>query len=301
VRSRLIVNPAAGSDQGTTIAGEAVKRLRVRFGDLDTVMTSAEGDARAAAREAAANGCDYLFVAGGDGTLNEALNGVSDVPHAMAAVTFGIVPIGTGNDFATALGIPDDVDAAIDVLARRCSRAVDVGRVNGTYFVNVSAGGFIAETSEAVTGPLKTVAGKLAYLIGGAQVLLRHEPIETSCRTPSRHQVVRLETFAVCNSRLVGGGRLIAPDAIFDDGQLDVCLIADMPTIDFVALLRKVSSGDHVTDARVSYFRARELELTFDRQVKVNVDGQVFETDRCSYSVLPRAAKFLTGESRSIE
>ena len=292
----LIVNPAAGSDQGVMIAGEAVKRLRDRFGDVDTVMTSAEGDARTAARAAAGEGCDYLFVAGGDGTLNEALNGVSDVPRAMAAVTFGIVPIGTGNDFATALGIPNDVDAAIDVLGRRCSRAVDVGRVNGTYFVNVSAGGFIAEASEAVSGPLKTIAGKLAYLIGGAQVLLRHEPIETTCRTPSEHQVVRLEAFAVCNSRLVGGGRLIAPDAVFDDGQLDVCLIADMPTVDFVGLLRKVSNGDHIADPRVRYFRTRELELTFERQVKVNVDGQVFETDRCTYSVLPKAARFLTGE-----
>ena len=296
MRSRLIINPAAGSDQGITIAGEAVKRLRERFGDVDMVITSGEGDARAAARDAASAGCDYLFVAGGDGTLNEALNGVSDVARALAAVTFGIVPIGTGNDFATALGIPDQVDSAIEVLARRCSRAVDVGRVNGTYFVNVSAGGFIAETSEAVTGPLKTIAGKLAYLIGGAQVLLRHEPIETTCRTASMNQVVKLETFAVCNSRLVGGGRLIAPDAVFDDGQLDVCLIADMPTIDFVGLMRRVSNGDHVSDRRVSYFRARELELTFDRPVKVNVDGQVFETERCSYSVLPKAATFLAGE-----
>jgi diacylglycerol kinase (ATP) len=298
VRSRLIVNPAAGSDEGITIAGDAVRRLRARFGDVDLVITEAEGDARAAARDAAKNRCDYLFVAGGDGTLNEALNGVGDVPRGFAAVTFGIVPIGTGNDFATGLGIPDEVDAAIEVLARRCARAVDVGRVNGTYFVNVSAGGFIAEASEAVTGPLKTVAGKLAYLIGGAQVLLRHEPIETRCRTGSMDQVVRLETFAVCNSRLVGGGRLIAPDAVFDDGELDVCLIADMPTIDFVGLLRRVSNGDHVADERVSYFRASELELTFDREVKVNVDGQVFETDRCTYSVLPRAARFLTGEER---
>jgi diacylglycerol kinase (ATP) len=296
VMSRLIVNPAAGSDEGVAIAGQATKRLRDRFGDVDVFMTKGEGDARAAAREAAAAGCDYLFVAGGDGTLNEAINGVSEIPHALSAVTFGVVPIGTGNDFATALGIPDDADAAIEVLARRCTRAVDLGRVNGTFFVNVSAGGFIAEASEAVTGPMKTVAGKLAYLIGGAQVLLRHEAIDTTYRTGSTRQAARLEAFAVCNSRLVGGGRLIAPDAQFDDGELDVCLIADMPVMDFVALLRKVSDGEHVSDTRVSYFRTRELEFTFDRKVKVNVDGQVFEEERCTYSVLPKAVTFLGGE-----
>ncbi len=295
VKSRLIVNPVAGSDQGADLAGLLKERLRQRFGVLDVVMTGAEGDARRAARHAAEGGYDHLFVAGGDGTLNEALNGVCEVPNAMSAITFGIVPLGTGNDFATALGIPDDLDAAIDVLSDGRSRLVDVGRLNGAHFVNVSAGGFIAEVSDAVTPQMKTIAGKLAYLIGGAQVLLQHEPLRAQCRTPDATRTVALETFAVCNSRLVGGGQLIAPEAIIDDGELDVCFIEDMPALEFVRLLRRVSDGDHVADDRVSYFRTRELELTFDRPVKVNMDGQVIETDRCSYDVLPRAVSFLTG------
>ncbi len=99
----------------------------------------------------------------------------------------------------------------------------------------------------------------------------------------------------MCNSRLIGGGRLIAPDAVLDDGELDVCLIEDMPPVEFIALLRRVSAGEHIADERVRYFRTRELQMTFDRRVKVNVDGQVLETERCSYSVLPRAIRFLTG------
>ena len=295
MRSRLIINPVAGRDRGPDLAEWLREHLERGFGDVDLVTTMAEGDARRAGRDAAARRFDYLFVAGGDGTLNEALNGVLEDAGGGAAVTLGIVPLGTGNDFATALGIPDDLDDALGVLDARKSRPVDVGCLNGEHFVNVSAGGFIAEVSDAVTPQLKTIAGRLAYLIGGARVLLRHEPIDVRYRSDANTGKSTLETFAVCNSRLVGGGRLIAPDAVLDDGELDVCFIEDIPDVEFVALLRRVSSGEHVADPRVTYFRTRELEMTFDRPIKVNVDGQVLETDRCLYSVLPRAVRFLTG------
>lgn len=295
--SLLIVNPAAGADRGARLAERMRARLRPVFGDVALVATGGEGDARAAARRAVGDGYDHLFVAGGDGTLNEVLNGVCDAARGLAPVTFGIVPLGTGNDFATALGIPEEVDEAIEVLNARRERMVDVGVMNGHHFVNVSAGGFIAEVSSAVTPELKTVAGKLAYLIGGAQVLFTHEPIRARCRTADAVREVTIETFAVCNSRLVGGGRLIAPHAILDDGQLDACLFEDMSSVEFIALLRRVSAGEHLADERVHYFRSAKLEIAFDRPVKVNVDGQVTETDRCRYTVLPRAARFLANPS----
>jgi diacylglycerol kinase family enzyme len=110
-----------------------------------------------------------------------------------------------------------------------------------------------------------------------------------------------LHAFAVCNSRLVGGGRPIAPHATIDDGLVDVCLIEAMPTLDFVALLKRVSGGEHVDDKRVIYFQTAALELVFDRVIiKVNTDGQVLETDRCGYDVLPCAARFLRGPSSEI-
>jgi diacylglycerol kinase (ATP) len=301
VRSRLIVNPAAGSDRGAELAGRLRERLSERFGDVDLVTTAAEGDANRAARDAARRHYDYIFVAGGDGTLNEAVNGVAADPSALAGVTLGVVPIGTGNDFASALGIPDDLDQAIDALGRAEPRQIDLGRLDDQFFVNVSAGGFIAEVSDAVSTQLKTIAGKLAYLIGGAQVLMSHEPIVAHYRTGFTAGRSTLETFAVCNSRLIGGGRLIAPDAVLDDGELDVCLIEDMPPVEFIGLLRRVSAGEHLADERVRYFRTRELQMTFDRRVKVNVDGQVLETDRCSYSVLPQAIRFLQSTVNSVD
>ena len=270
------------------------ERLREHVGALDIVMTVAEGDAARAAAAAVRDGYDHLFVAGGDGTLNEAVNGVGATPGGFDTVTFAVIPLGTGNDFATALGIPSDIGDALSAIVHGRTVAVDVGRLNDRYFINVSAGGFIAEVSEAVDPKLKTLAGKLAYLIGGAQVLFSHEPVAARVRTSTgRDADVMLTLFAVCNSRLIGGGRLIAPDASIDDGLFDVCLIEEMPTIDFLALLRRVANGEHVADDRVDYFRTPDVELTFARPTKVNTDGEVLEATSCRYQLRPAALQII--------
>ena len=106
-----------------------------------------------------------------------------------------------------------------------------------------------------------------------------------------------LYTFAVCNSRLVAGGRLIAPDALIDDGLLDVCLIEAMSALEFVALARKVADGAHVEDPRVLYYQAASVRIELDRAVHVNTDGEVFQDRRCEYRVLPKAARFLAGDA----
>ena len=294
VKSRLIVNPVSGTDAAPSYLTAINERLREHVGTMDIVITVAAGDAARAAAAAVHDGYDHIFVAGGDGTLNEAVNGVGTTPGGFATVTFGVIPLGTGNDFATALGIPSDVDGALDAIVAGRSVAVDVGRLNDRYFINVSAGGFIAEVSDAVDPKLKTLAGKLAYLIGGAQVLLSHEPVPARVRTSSGRDIrVTLTIFAVCNSRLVGGGRLIAPEAAIDDGLFDVCLIEEMPTIEFLALLTRVANGEHVGDDRVAYFRTPDVELTFARPTMVNTDGEVFEATSCRYALLPGALRII--------
>jgi diacylglycerol kinase (ATP) len=294
VKSRLIANPVSGTDSAASQLSLINERLREHVGAMDIVITVDRGDAERAAAAALRDGYDHLFVAGGDGTLNEVVNGVGGIPGGFDAVTFGIIPLGTGNDFATALGIPSDIEGALTALTASDRIALDVGRVNDRYFINVSAGGFIAEVSDATDSRLKTIAGKLAYLIGGAQTLFTHEPVRASVRTSSgRDASVTLTVFAVCNSRLIGGGRLIAPDACIDDGLFDVCLIEEMPTLEFLALLKRVSNGEHVGDARVAYFRTPDIELTFARPTKVNTDGEVLELTSCRYHLLPAALRFI--------
>jgi diacylglycerol kinase (ATP) len=293
VKAKLIVNPTAGTDAAVRHLTYINGQIRRRVGLLDIVITTEEGDAASAARDAVLSGYDYLFVGGGDGTLNEVLNGIGAVPGGFDAVVLGIVPLGTGNDFATALGYPADVTAAVDSLLDAPAACVDIGQLNDRYFINVSAGGFIAEVSDAVSPQLKTIAGRLAYVIGGASVVLEHEPLGVRVDSSVHSTSMSINMFAVCNSRLIGGGRLIAPDARVDDGLLDVYLVEAMSKLDFLGLLARLSDGEHVSDESVTYFRAAELDLQFDRSVKVNTDGQVLDTHRCHYQVLPGALRVL--------
>ncbi|MCP9494420.1 MAG: diacylglycerol kinase family lipid kinase [Pyrinomonadaceae bacterium MAG19_C2-C3] len=299
MKSRLIVNPVSGTDAAPDFLQTINERLRADIGEMDIVMTTAAGDARAAGESAAREGYARLYVAGGDGTLNEVLNGVASVEGGLEQMTFGLIPLGTGNDFADALGLPEDVEAALDILLAERTIQVDVGRLNESYFINVSAGGFIAEVSDAVNPELKSIAGKLAYLVGGAQVLLEYEAVPTHVREDggAGEEQFDMQMFAVCNSRMIGGGRLIAPHAVIDDGAFDVCIVRAMPMLEFISLLTRVSSGDHVEDERVRYFQARELEMHFGREIKVNTDGEVLTTDVCRYALLPRAARFIAGEA----
>jgi len=177
------MNPSSGRERGPGHLELLEARLKKRFEDVTIVMTAGDGDAERAAKMAAVDGCEALFVAGGDGTLNEAMNGLA-AAGALRTIVVGIVPFGTGNDFAAALGIPLETEPALDVLLEGRELEVDLGEVNGRVFVNTSGGGFIAEVSAAVTPQLKTIAGRLAYLIGGAQVLLDFEPVGAAVTKP---------------------------------------------------------------------------------------------------------------------
>jgi diacylglycerol kinase (ATP) len=297
-RARLIVNPSSGRERGVEYAATISAGLRHRYAGVEVFFTQGEGDGEEAARQAVRDGCSAIFVAGGDGTLNEAVNGVASV-NALGAVHFGIVPLGTGNDFASALGIPHQAEEALQVLLRGEALEADLGRVNGRLFLNTSGGGYVAEVSIAVTPQLKTIAGRLAYIIGGAQALLEYEPVRaTVAAEPGNFRMgLGLYAYAACNSRMIGGGRLIAPDAIIDDGLLDLCLIEAMTAVEFVALGRKVADGGHVDDPRVHYVQAASVKIEFERETRINTDGEVLSATIAEYQVVPRAARFLAGDA----
>jgi diacylglycerol kinase (ATP) len=293
-RTRLIVNPVAGRDSAPAHLPDINERLRTAFGHVDIVMTVGGGDAERAARQAAAAGYDRLVVVGGDGTLNEALNGAAAVDR-LAEVTVGIVPLGTGNDFASALGIGDVAQALEAIVAGR-SRQVDVGALDGRLFVNSSAGGFVAEVSGAVTPELKTMAGRFAFVLAGAGVLLDYDPVPAAVTVEGKPEPAlsgALQMFVVCNGPTIGGGRPIAPMARVDDGELDLVLVRASSTAEFVALLRRITSGEHVDDPLVTVRRATTLEFAFARTIAVNTDGEVLERQRCRYRVLPGALRVL--------
>jgi diacylglycerol kinase (ATP) len=298
VRARLIVNPKSGTDRAPALLPLVNGRLRTIVSDLDVTITTCEDDIVRGAQRAATDRCDLLFVAGGDGTLNVALRGLDE--DALDRLTIGVLPFGTGNDFAKALDLGEDPEEALEALVECITVDVDLGTMNGRPFVNTSAGGFVADVSAVLTESLKDTAGKLAYLIGGARTLFGTEPFSARVTLPREAGALPadpmgLQMFAACNARYIGGGYPIAPDALIDDGLLDTFLVRETTTLEFVGLLQRISAGEHVDDDRVVHFRAPEFVLDFDRTVRVNTDGELLTTGRCHYQVRRRAARFLCG------
>lgn len=303
MRARLIANPIAGSDRAPALLPLIARSLRTIVTDLDITITTGEDDVLRAASRAIDERCDLLFIAGGDGTINGAVRAIAAIPGALDRITFGVIPAGTGNDFAKALDVGEIAEGALEILLQMQVIDVDLGSLNDRAFLNISAGGFVADVSASLTEPLKDATGKLAYIIGGARALFGHEPFAADLRLAGADSVdaewypetLDLQMFAVCNARFIGGGYPMAPEAVIDDGLLDVFLVKRTPLLEFVALLQKIAAGAHLDDERIVRFRAPAVELHFDRAIHVNTDGEVLEVDRCRYRLRRRAARFLCG------
>jgi diacylglycerol kinase (ATP) len=307
MRARLIVNPLSGTDRAPTLLPLINARLRTLIEDVDVTVTTGPEDAARAAARAVEERYDALYVAGGDGTLNMALRGVLASGRGPCTMPIGIIPLGTGNDFAKALGLGEQPEAALDALLDARVIDVDVGTVNDRPFVNTSAGGFVADVTQVVTEGLKDVTGKLAFLIGGARALWGSEPFSARVTLPGSGRgndqagagpwagEVELQMFAVCNARFIGGGYPIAPSALIDDGLLDVFLVKRMPLLEFIRVLQAIAAGEHLHDERVQHFRAAAFDLEFDRVVRVNTDGELLQADACRYRVRPRWLRFFCG------
>jgi diacylglycerol kinase (ATP) len=302
MRARLVVNPRSGADRARDRLESINERLRTVVRDLDITLTVDADDASRAAARAVEDRCDALYVAGGDGTLNAVLRGLMPAHGPAPSLPVGIIPLGTGNDFAKALGLGDDPDAALEWLLDPHVVSVDAGMLNGRPFVNTSAGGFVADVSDAVTEGLKDVTGKLAYVIGGARALLGSEPFSATLLVhgeggiePAWEGSLDLQMFAACNARFIGGGYPIAPDALIDDGLLDVLVVPRMPMLEFIGVLQRIASGGYEGASGVVHFRAAAFDLELSRTIRVNTDGEPLGASRCEYRVRRSAARFFCG------
>ena len=260
-----------------------VSWVRDKGHSVDPRITWERGDGIRFAREGAARGVDAVVAVGGDGTVNEVVNGLdgSDVP-------LGILPFGTANDFARQVGIPpDDPDHAMDVVLRQPPRAIDTGELNGRRFLNVSSGGVAAETTAETPDEAKEQLGPLAYAITGVRKLADIEPRHARITAPGVDLDTTFLLFAVGNARSTGGGTRITPRASVTDGLLDVCIIEAMPRTDFARLLLRVKKGEHLDGEEVRYFQVPTVTITADGPMSVNVDGEPSEATTLSYRVRP--------------
>jgi diacylglycerol kinase (ATP) len=293
-RARVICNPASG---GGAYDPDV---LRAEFDgyELDWVQTEGPGDASEAAREWPEG---LLIVAGGDGTINDAVNGLGKAGFP-GGVTLGILPAGTGNDLAATLCIPDDPDEAEDVIRQGRVRTLDVARVRSAgieerFFINVATGGLGAEISDANEGELKRRWGKLSYLRASLEVAKDFDVKELDLYLDDELHRVQAVNVVVGNCRYAGGGWLAAPRANPEDGLLDVVIIEKLGLADLLQLApASMARADYLGKEGVFSARAKEIRVeTQPPGLDFTVDGEVVGDEPARFSVVPGALKVIVG------
>jgi diacylglycerol kinase (ATP) len=290
----IILNPAAGKVRDVE---DVVARLsRVPNGEIR--ISTKPGSAARFASAALRKGFDLVVAAGGDGTLNEVVNGIGE---NLGDARLGLIPLGTGNDFARTIGVPDDLEAAIDLIVIGETRDVDLVRVTSDevrYFVNVSAGGFSGLVDEKLTPEIKKTWGPLAYLRGAAAALSELRAYRTTLALDNSESLtLDLYNVVVANGRYVAGGTLIAPEASIDDGLLDIVLIPQRSAPELALLAAQVALGTHLTSEAIVFRRAAQLTVHSKPGMWFNVDGELVGNEPARFEILPRALRFIAPTS----
>lgn len=292
--AKVILNPAAGRGYGAKVEPK-VRRLLAEEGfDFDLVRTKGPWHATDLAERAARDGFQTIVAAGGDGTANEVINGLMAIAEDEAVPALGVIPAGSGSDFANAIGVPTDLREACRRLAVGQTKTIDLGRVTvddgrPRYFGNVVGVGFdgavLIETLK-----MKRLRGLALYLPAVLKtVFLNFEAPLTTIEYDDQRMVLSALMVSVTNGPREGGGFLVAPDAEPDDGLFDLCIAREADRLTILRLVPRFLSGTHVDHELVTMARARRVTISSPEGLVAHVDGEVLCTDarRIECEILP--------------
>ena len=298
---KIILNPAAGKGHGARVEAE-MRRLLAEAGvEFDLVRTAGRWHAAELAEQAVKDGIEVVVAAGGDGTTHEVVNGLLAAADGDVAGTLGILPVGSGSDFAHVLGIPFDLPAACQLLRHGRPRLVDVGRVTvddreARYFdntINVGFGGIV--TVEAAK--IKWLRGMALYLPAVLKaIFLRHDAPLTTIRYDEQEMTLRTMMVTVGNGKREGGVFYVTPQASLDDGLFDLCIAGEVSRLAMLGLIPRFLKGTHteLSDV-VTMARAGRVTMSSSDNFIAHADGEVLctEAHRIEFELLPQRLRVL--------
>ncbi|MDL4841762.1 diacylglycerol kinase [Aquibacillus rhizosphaerae] len=270
-RARIIYNPTSGRELFKKELPNVLERFEKAGYETSVHATTATGDATEAARVAVEREFDVVVAAGGDGTINEVINGIAERDNRPK---LGIIPVGTTNDFARAISIPRNIHKAVDIILSDNIRALDIGRVNDQYFMNIAGGGKLTELSYEVPSKLKTVLGQLAYYLKGIEMLPSLRPTKVKIEYDGEFFEDEIMLFLVANTNSVGGFEKLAPAASMEDGLFDLLILRKANLAEFVRIASLALRGAHLEDERIFYTRAKRIIVHTEEKMQLNVDGE---------------------------
>ncbi len=280
----VILNPAAQGDRAVRWRD----RVEALTDGAILCATSQRGEAETLARHAASEGFQKIVAAGGDGTINEVVNGI-----AGQDVALGLLPLGTMNVFATELGLPaNDLGRCWDIIREDRTRLIDLPSANGKHFVQLAGVGLDAQVVQETSRTFKRNFGPLSYLISAAQIAARQPP---RLRIESENAVTEEGSFVlVGNGRFYGGRLPFFKQAVIDDGMLDVLVFKRLNYLEIIRYLQNVIFTSQITAPEVEYFQTTHLRVSSDEPVPVEIDGELFGDCPVEFTIRARGLRVLS-------
>ncbi len=293
----FLVNPASANGSTGRRWPEIAHRARMAGLEGDARFSERRGHLGELARESALAGAQRLVVVGGDGSVNEAANGLAGLspPPEVA-----IVPRGTGWDFVRTFGIPNDVDAALRVAVSGDLRTIDVGRAGfrswegdetERIFANVASAGMSGAIAQRANETTKALGGKASYLWATFAVFAGWSAVRTRLSVDAQIRDGRMFDVIVANGKFLGGGMKLCPDAEPDDGLLDVLTIGDVSKRDLLLTMPKIYRGTHLPHPKAEALRGRVVTIESDEPLPVELDGEQPGTTPARFEILPGALR----------
>lgn len=275
----FIVNPNAGN-------GHALKAIN----QIETVCNSLNIDYNItltkypehATEIAAENKNNYrkIIAVGGDGTVNEVLNGIVG-----GRASLGILPCGTGNDFAKTIYKTSDIDKIINILIKSDSKKCDIGKCNDKYFINIASVGLDAEVAHKVQRSKKLIKGKFSYLYSLSSTLLNYKPIAFKITIDDINMEEPTLLTTISNGKYYGGGIMPTPYANIFDGNFDICHIRKLNKFKIPFILNKYIKGKHENIKEVSFFKGKNITIQSAHPFATNIDGEIFISNKVRFSL----------------
>jgi YegS/Rv2252/BmrU family lipid kinase len=283
---RVLVNPSAARGRARALIPEIERALDGRRLDHRIVLTTGLEHGREQARAAAEAG-EIVVVASGDGLIGQVGGELAGTQSAL-----GIIPAGRGNDLARVLGIPTEIQSAVDLIATGATRLIDVGEANGRRFLGIASCGFDSDANR-IANEARWIRGRLVYAYAALRALATWKPATFTLELDGRREQVTGYTVAAANNKTYGGGMMAAPDAELDDGLLDVGATGNVGRLRFLQGLSRIFEGEHIETLEVRVWRVPEVRIEADRPFRVYADGDPITDLPAKVSVLPRALRVI--------
>jgi diacylglycerol kinase (ATP) len=289
------VNPASANGATGKRWPELAHRANMLGLKGETLFSERPGHLIELAAAAAEGGAKLVVAVGGDGTLNEVVNGI-----AARDVELATIPLGTGMDFARTYGIPTKFDDAVRVAVDGATRTIDAGRVSyrtwggddaERWFANVGSVGMSGAVARRANGMSKALGGKVTFFYALTRVFLEWENTEVTVTLDDGVHRGLMHDVVVANGAWHGGGMKLAPDALPDDGLFDVVLIGDIGKVDFLTTAPKIYKGRHVRHPKVDVLRSKRVEVDAVERLPIEVEGEQVGTTPAVFEVVPGALR----------